>query len=109
MLQWRELAMIQRQALVELIIAILKEINPPALAALGIEPSADTSLFGTKGVFDSIGLVSLIVEVEQAVAELTGKAVTLADERAMSQKHSPFRNVDTLANYTLTLLNESSG
>ena len=101
--------MIQRQVLVDLIIATLKEINPPALAASGIEHTADTRLFGKQGVFDSIGLVSLIVEVEQAVAELTGKAVTLADDRAMSQQHSPFRNVGTLADYTLTLVHEHPG
>jgi len=101
--------MIQRQELVELIINALKEINPPALAASGIEPTSDTHLFGAQGLFDSIGLVSLIVDVEQGVAELTGKAVTLADDRAMSQKHSPFRSVGTLADYTLALVHAYSG
>jgi acyl carrier protein len=101
--------MIQRQTFVDLIIAALKEINPPALAASGMEPTVDTRLFGAQGMFDSIGLVSLIVEIEQAVSELTGKAVTLADDRAMSQKHSPFRNIGTLADYALALVHESPG
>jgi hypothetical protein len=101
--------MTERQVLVDLIINKVKEINPPALAASGTEPNADTRLFGKQGMFDSIGLVSLIVEIEQGVSDLTGKAVTLADDRAMSQNHSPFRSVGTLADYTLTLVNEYPG
>jgi D-alanine--poly(phosphoribitol) ligase subunit 2 len=98
--------MIQRQALIDLIVTAVKEINPPTLVDSGIEPTADTRLFGAQGLFDSIGLVSLIVDVEQAVIEVTGKAVTLADERAMSRKHSPFRSVGTMADYLLTLVHE---
>jgi hypothetical protein len=97
----------QRPEIIALIVRKIREINPPALAEGHVELSGETRLFGSKGIFDSIGLVSLIVEVEQGVAELTRAQVTLADERAMSQKHSPFRNVESLADYALMLVNEN--
>ncbi len=59
----------------------------------------DTPLFGSEGVLDSLGLVSLIVAVEQGIEDRFGMGVTLADEKALSQRHSPYRTVRTLADY----------
>ncbi len=71
-----------------------------------LEKSLDTVLFGQDGKLDSIGLVSFIVAAEQKIAQETGRSITLADERAMSQKNSPFRTVGTLADYCSMLLAE---
>lgn len=57
-------------------------------------------------VIDSLGLVEVIMEVEQRLRRDHGADVTLADERAMSQRHSPFRTVGTLADYAALLLSE---
>jgi acyl carrier protein len=59
----------------------------------------ETRLIGREAVLDSMGLVNLIVEVEQRLEEEYDLAVVLADERAMSQKNSPFRTVQSLADY----------
>ena len=59
----------------------------------------DVRLLGRGAVIDSLGLVALIVEIEQRLEERHGVVVTLADERAMSQRHSPFRTVGTLSDY----------
>lgn len=72
-------------------------------------PAADTSLLGKDSHFDSLGLVSFIVDVEQALDDELGIAVTLADERAMSQKRSPFRTVQTLTDYIVTLMTDAAG
>ena len=69
--------------------------------------SADTVLFGRDGVFDSLGLVSLVLAVEEAVQDRFGLAVTLADQRAMSWSTSPFRDARSLAAYTRTLIEEA--
>jgi acyl carrier protein len=66
----------------------------------------DTRLIGRKGVLDSMGLVTLIVDVEQRLEEEHDIVVVLADERAMSQKHSPFRSVGSLADYICQLVEE---
>ena len=62
-------------------------------------PVRGPELFGEDGVFDSMGLVSLIVAVEQEIEDRFGKAVALADERALSRSSSPYRTVETLAYY----------
>jgi|LakMenE01Jun11ns_1017448.scaffolds.fasta_scaffold9690084_2 acyl carrier protein len=69
--------------------------------------NADTPLMGSGRVVDSIGLVTLIVDVENRVAEETGQSVSLMDDRAMSQTRSPFRTVGSLAEYVTELTRES--
>ena len=70
--------------------------------------SVDTVLFGESGKLDSLGLVSLIVATEQRLEELFEVYLTLADEKAMSQKNSPFRTVGTLAEYISKLMEEKA-
>jgi hypothetical protein len=67
-----------------------------------------TRLVGERAVLSSLALVSLIVEVEQTIEDEWGVALTLADERALSQQHSPFRSVGTLADWVDRLLAEQS-
>jgi len=66
----------------------------------------NTKLFGGNSELDSLGLVNLIVSIEEAINNGYNVSISIADEKAMSQKHSPFRSVDTLADYIVKLLNE---
>ncbi len=59
----------------------------------------DTSLLGSQSEFDSLAFVQLIVEVEQRLASNLGMVLSLTDERAMSQRHSPFLTVRSLVEY----------
>jgi hypothetical protein len=95
----------QREQLVALIVQLAQDLAPPGVAA---ETSFDenTRLFGREGLFDSMGLVSVVMAVEQEVNEATGAAITIADDRAMSQGRNPFATPGRLADYTLTLLRE---
>src|SRR5215468_4023032 len=96
----------QRTEITELILSCLRDILEGA-GPLPAEPlTADTRLLGRSAVIDSLGLVQLLVDVEQRLDSTHGVAVTLADERAMSQKHSPFRSVGTLAEYIAALIHE---
>lgn len=63
------------------------------------EIGRDTALFGPSGLLDSIGLVALVLAVEQEISEKLNVAVALADEKALSQRHSPFLTVGSLADY----------
>ncbi len=64
----------------------------------------DSVLFGSNGLLDSISLVSLILAVEEKVQEELGIDLLLANEKAMSQKSSPFRNYETLTHYVYDLV-----
>ena len=68
----------------------------------------ETRLFGRDGELDSLGLINLIVLVEQNIEEDFDIIITLADEKAISQKRSPFRNVGTLKNYIFSLISQES-
>jgi len=59
----------------------------------------ETQLLGSQSVLDSMHLVSLIVTIEREVEDAFGVALTLADERALSMKASPFRSIQSLADY----------
>lgn len=92
--------------LVPLIVRILQEVDPQGEAAAAGELTRDTPLFGTDGSLDSVGLVSLVVAVEQAIEDELGVSVSLADEKALSQRHSPYRTIGSLAEYARRAIQE---
>ena len=59
-------------------------------------PNADSRIYGEGGNLDSMALVNLIADLEEAVAEKFGASITLADERAMSAHRSPFLTIASL-------------
>ena len=67
----------------------------------------DTVLYSSNGSLNSLGLVSLILDVEEAINAQAGTELVLADAQAMSQKRNPFRNVQSLADYVMARLGEN--
>src|SRR5439155_15938310 len=67
----------------------------------------ETRLLGSQSVLDSMHLVSLIVSIEREVEDAFGVALTLADERALSMKASPFRSIQSLADYIGILIRDA--
>ena len=86
---------------------VIDEFNRTLPSGKKLKKSMETTLFGKHGGLDSLGLVNLVVAVEQKIEEEFGVPVSLADERAMSQEKSPFRTVDALVKYILLLLSEN--
>jgi len=91
---------------VQVIFKAVEEVNGQLPKNKQLEQSTKTVLFGRDGKLDSLGLVTLLVIIEQNIEDEFNVNITIADERAMSQKHSPFRTVGTLANYIDILLKE---
>jgi D-alanine--poly(phosphoribitol) ligase subunit 2 len=77
-------------------------------SGVNLNKDLETRLYGKNSKLDSLGLVSLIVAVEELLEEKFETIITIADERAISQKESPFRTVSTLADYIVMLVEESS-
>jgi acyl carrier protein len=67
-----------------------------------------TRLIGKKAVVNSLGLVSIIVDIEQKLSDNNEIEVTIADDRAMSQEKSPFLTIGTLADYVSILIDEQT-
>lgn len=66
--------------------------------------SEDMVILGNGAVLDSMSTVALIIATEEHVKNKLGVSVVIADEKAMSQRNSPFRTVKSLADYITTLI-----
>jgi D-alanine--poly(phosphoribitol) ligase subunit 2 len=96
-----------KDEVLKIIFQVIDEDNETRAQYEQIAKSVDTAFLSKDGVLDSMGLVNFIVSTEERIAECTGKNITIADARAMSQKHSPFRTIGSLADYIVELLNDS--
>jgi acyl carrier protein len=84
------------------VFAALEEFN--ASEGLSVPVAEGTVLLGEGGAVDSLGLVRLVMAVEQKLEDDFGRSVSLTDEKAMSQRNSPFRSVGALIEYAQTLV-----
>lgn len=92
--------------ILQIVLDALRNIGEVEQLDTLLNADENTRLYGGNGVLDSVGVVMLIAEVEDLVGDKMGKTITLADERAMSQKTSPFRAVKNLVDYIDKLLCE---
>ncbi|HEB50696.1 MAG TPA: acyl carrier protein [Desulfobulbus sp.] len=89
----------EEKDIIQILYRAIDDLNLQLPPEQRLEKSAETVLFGEGGRLDSLGLVTFIVAAEQKVTEVAGITLTLADEKAMSRRNSPFRTVGTLAEY----------
>ena len=94
--------MVALNEIIDIIYNCIDEIN--AQNDTNIFKNLNSRLFGKESNLDSLGIVTLIIAIEQAINDKYYVEITIADEKAMSQERSPFRTVDTLANYIIELL-----
>jgi acyl carrier protein len=92
----------------DIVLESLNEVFAQAGTPAPESLSENTVLVGTDAVLDSLGVVQLIVEVEQRVEQTHGISVTLANDKAMSQKNSPFRTVGVLADHVVATAQEAA-
>lgn len=88
----------------ESLLEVFAQIGTPAPEKI----DDDTVLVGQAAVLDSLGVVQLIVEVEQRVEQAHRISVTLANDKAMSQRNSPFRTVGVLAEHVIATAQEAA-
>ena len=88
----------------KIIIDTLKELNEELENDAFLNPNSKTQLYGTDGAMDSLALVSFIADLEDKISDEFEKDIILADEKAMSAKTSPFRNIESLTSYIKSLL-----
>jgi len=94
---------LQRRDVVDMICQIVSEIP-------GAPDKIDetTHLFGAKGFLDSLKLVNVVLDAEQQINDTYNLAISLADDRSVSQERSPFRTIASLADYILAVTAEHS-
>lgn len=86
----------------------VEELNESRQVKVLVEQGETAPLYGRGAPLDSLGLVSLILAIEQLVADELNRNITIADERAVSQQRSPFRTIGSLTSYITERLQEAA-
>jgi len=60
-----------------------------------------------EGIFDSLALVTFVSAVETNISETIGKKITIVSDKAFSQRHSPFKSMETLGSLIEEILQEA--
>lgn len=97
--------MIDRSVALEIVLSTLRDAVDQN-GGDGAAVTEGTVIVGPGAVIDSIGVVSLIVDIEQRLEMDHQISVTLANDRAMSQRTSPFRTPAVLTDHILTTESE---
>jgi acyl carrier protein len=100
--------MIDRNDAYKIVLESLQEVFIQVGTPAPDSITEDSVLVGSDSILDSLGVVSLIVEIEQRLESLHGISVILANDKAMSQRNSPFRTVGVLTDHVLEMAKETS-
>jgi acyl carrier protein len=81
-----------------IVIEALELTNQSRSDETQIPLSDSTALFGQNGHLDSMALVALLMDLEDALQEQSIE-VSLSDEKAMSLSRSPFKDIPSITQY----------
>ena len=86
------------EAILEVVLQAIKTTNAARPPSSLLTESSEAPLFGPGSPLDSLGLLTLLLDIEEDM-QRAGCPVRLSDDRAMSQTRSPFRSVTSLVDY----------
>ena len=90
---------VSRDALLETAKKALADALAEKSKEMPVDVGPGTEIFGKSALLDSLGLVTMVMELETRLEEEHGITVVLADEKAMSRRSSPFRTLGSLVDY----------
>ncbi|OKO99469.1 hypothetical protein [Xenorhabdus eapokensis] len=88
------------------IIQSVTELNATLPEPLPIENGNECFIYRHDSHLDSISLVMLIADLESKLEDDFDVSLTLANEKSMSAKNSPFSSVGRLTDYVADLIGE---
>jgi acyl carrier protein len=93
-----------KEKIKNVILDSLKEFNEEKGEGEALEISKDTILLDKKGKLDSLDFVTLVIIIESNIFNKLGKNITIVSEKAFSKKYSPFKDVKSLIEFIVELL-----
>lgn len=93
-----------KEKIQKIILDSLKEFNEEKAKDEVLEISNDTVLLDVNGKIDSLDFVTLIVIIENNIFNKMDENITIVSEKAFSKIYSPFKNVETLTEFIVELL-----
>jgi len=88
----------ERSKIETIIVECINSLNLSLVESEKCSNKTENTLFGEGSALDSMGLLNLLMDLEEKL-ERTGVIITILDDHALSQKNSPFRTISTLADY----------
>jgi len=88
-----------RDLIVGQILDALGELNQQLPSGGRIELSPHAALLAPEGKLDSLGLVNLILLIEERMASRLGTVISLTDDPTLTQSQVVFRDVGSLASH----------
>ena len=99
---------LDRETISNLVIECLRAVLSEREEGNKVRISESTTFYGSSNEagLDSLELVTLVIDIEQKLESVYEITITLADDRAMSQRRSPFRSVGALTDYICQLIED---
>lgn len=95
--------------LLALITGVVEELNEGMSEKIPTENLPGLVLYGEEGVFNSMHLVNFLSLVEEALEDEFDVEITLASEKAVSRRVSPFSRVSRLIEFIEEELQPATG
>jgi acyl carrier protein len=82
----------------------IAELNGQLPATQQLAAAPETVLVGEKGQLDSLGLINLLVNLEDVLAAAVGRRIKIFDERLLANAQGPMATVGALAEHVAARL-----
>lgn len=94
------------ESITQQILGALEELNLQLPPEAQLDVSVSAPLLQPEGQLDSLGVVNLILLLEERVERALSVRVSLTDERTLAHSERVFRDVPSLADHLLTLIEQ---
>lgn len=96
--------MTTRDQVIQAVFAAVDTVNRSRPPERRLARSLDAALTGEEAVLDSLGMVNLVVAVEEEVAEALGTPMRIADEPARARADGRFRTLGSLVEHLVSVV-----
>ena len=83
----------------ELIFAAIKEVNMQQPPEYQLKLNEDEFLISDKSCIDSLGLITLLINIEEKISNKFKINLNLLDEKLISEESTPFETLSSLASW----------
>lgn len=88
-----------KNAIIEIIFTSIKEVNENQPSDNRLKLKKDEFLVSDKSKIDSLGLITLLVNIEDKINKTYNVDLNLLEENFISDEKTPFQTIDNLAEW----------
>lgn len=96
--------MTTRDQIIQAVFTAVDTVNRSRPAAQRLARSLDAALTGEGAALDSLGMVNLVVAVEEELEEAFGTPVSIADEPVRARADGRFRTLGSLVEHLVSVV-----